>query len=149
MSNFATVSLLGRLTRDPESRVTTTGKTVTKFGLAINRGFGETKRTLFLDVVVWGEKNPATSGRLVKGSLVHVLGELDEQEWQDKEGNKRTKVEVRSMQLTVVSGQSKEGVDGDDKTTEMVDLAKAAKTTKPTTKTANSKKEDDKDEVPF
>lgn len=92
-----TISLMGRLTRDPELRRTQSGTAVTSFTLAVDRDFKSadgTKETDFIDVVAWKGTAEMVSKYLSKGRMAVVKGRLQLRDWQDKEGNKRRSAEV-------------------------------------------------------
>lgn len=93
------VILLGNLTRDPEMRTLTSGSSVTSFSLAVNRKFktkdgGAKEEVLFVDCSVWGAAAEPCSKYLSKGSKTLVEGRLRTETWEDKEGNKRSKLSV-------------------------------------------------------
>ncbi len=97
---FNKVILMGNLTRDPETRTTGGGQSVTRFGLAVNRTWrnanGEQQEAVsFIDCVAWGKPGEIIAQYLQKGRAVLVSGRLDQSTWDDKEtGAKRSKVEV-------------------------------------------------------
>jgi single-strand DNA-binding protein len=93
------VALIGRLGRDPETRYTTGGKAVTNFSIAVDYGFGDKKTTSWIPVVAWEKTAELAQQYLGKGSQVAVTGRLQERSWQDKEGNKRTVLEVIAIGL--------------------------------------------------
>jgi single-strand DNA-binding protein len=93
------VSLIGRLGRDPETRYTSGGKAVTNFSIAVDYGFGDKKTTSWIPVVAWEKTAELAQQYLGKGSQVAVTGRLQERSWQDKEGNKRTVLEVIAIGL--------------------------------------------------
>lgn len=88
------ILLIGRMTRDPEFRTTQNDKAVATFSLAVDDGFGENKKTYFFNVTVWGKAAVAVSSYTHKGSKVAVTGKLTSRSYEDKNGNKRTAVEV-------------------------------------------------------
>lgn len=92
------VTLIGNLTRDPEMRFTTGGKGTCTFGMACSRRYqvnGEwQEQTSFLNVVCWGPLAEAVVASVGKGHRVLVSGRLDQRSWEDKEGGKRSTVEV-------------------------------------------------------
>jgi single-strand DNA-binding protein len=92
-----TVVLIGRLTKDPELRYTTSGKAVATLRLAVDRGTtnpqGE-KETDFIDVVVWERQAETAANYLQKGRLVAVQGRLQIRQYETQEGQKREKAEV-------------------------------------------------------
>ena len=81
--------LMGNLGRDPEMRYTPQGKAVTNFSIAINRGSGENRSTLWVKCVAWERTAEFAAEYLRKGMRVIVEGWLDEEEWTEKESNKR------------------------------------------------------------
>ena len=91
------IVLMGRLARDPELRRTQSGVSVTSFRLACDRDFktqsGE-KETDWIDVVAWRNTAEFVSKYFQKGRMAIVEGRLQTRDWTDKEGNKRTAVEV-------------------------------------------------------
>ncbi|MCX7491496.1 single-stranded DNA-binding protein [Corynebacterium sp. P6129] len=90
----------GRLVADPELRFTPSGKPVANFRIANSdskkndRGEWERKAQVFLSCTVWDDAE-AVSNALHKGSEVVVEGKLVTREWDDKEGNKRSSMEVQ------------------------------------------------------
>lgn len=100
------VILMGRLTRDPEVRTTTTGKTITSFSLAVDRG-GQEDAADFFDVTAWEKLGELVSQYLSKGRRCLVQGRLRQDSWDDKEtGKKRSKVEVVATDVTFLDGPS-------------------------------------------
>ena len=98
------VQLVGRLTRDPELRFTTSGAPVCRFDLAVNRRYkdkaGEWKDdTSFIPVVVWREAGQRCGEKLKKGSPVYVEGRLKSRNWETKDGQKRSGHEVDASRV--------------------------------------------------
>ena len=87
------ITIMGRLTRDPELRRTGTGKAVTSFTLAVDRDFGE-KETDFIDCIAWRNTAEFVNSYFSKGRMAVVSGRLQIREWTDKNGNKRRTAEV-------------------------------------------------------
>jgi len=92
------VFLIGRLTRDPELRYTSSGQAVTTFGLAVNREYttkGEKKEeTCYVNLVVWGKQAEITAEFLRKGNLVFIEGRLNYRTWENENSEKRSVLEV-------------------------------------------------------
>lgn len=88
------IVLIGRLTRDPELRYTPNEKAVCNFTLAVDSGFGDNKRTDFINIVVWGKQGETCSQYLAKGKLAAVDGRLQVRSYDGKDGNKRYAHEV-------------------------------------------------------
>ncbi len=100
------VILLGRLTRDPESRTTPSGKTVVSFSLAVDRA-GSDDQADFFDVTAWEKLGELVMQYLSKGRRVLVQGRLRQDSWDDKEtGKKRSRVEVTATDVTFLDGPS-------------------------------------------
>ena len=91
------LTIMGRLTRDPELRYTNAGTAVASFALAVDRDFknqnGE-KETDFIDVVAWRNSAEFVSRYFTKGRMAVVEGRLQIRDWTDKQGNKRKSAEV-------------------------------------------------------
>ena len=112
---FNKVILMGNLTRDPESRTTPNGQSVTSFGLAINRTWrgadGEQHENVsYIDCVAWGKTGEIIAQYVQKGRALLVSGRLEQRSWDDKEsGQKRSKVEVIVEDFNFVGGQGERG----------------------------------------
>jgi single-strand DNA-binding protein len=101
MASFNKCILLGNLTRDPEMRYTPSGTAVADIGLAVNEQYknkaGETvDETVFVDVVVWGRQAETANEYLSKGSSVLIEGKLQLDQWENQQGEKRSKMRVRA-----------------------------------------------------
>lgn len=94
----STSILSGNITRDPEYRVTNSGKGVASFGLAVNRRYqinGEwQEQTSFFDVVAWSDLGQRAAASLHKGDRVIVTGRMEQRTWETGDGAKRSKVEI-------------------------------------------------------
>lgn len=92
------ITVVGNLTRDPELRYTQSGKATVTVGLAVNRRYqvnGEwQEQTSYMNVVAWDQLAENIAASLTKGSRVLVSGRLDVREYQGREGDKRTAVEI-------------------------------------------------------
>jgi len=99
MPNLNRVMLMGNLTRDPELRYTPNNTAVVNLGIAINRTWknpqGERQEeTTFVDCEAWGRTGEVINQYLRKGRPIYVEGRLRLDQWQDKEGNNRSKLKV-------------------------------------------------------
>ena len=90
------IVLVGRLVADPELRQTQDGTPVTSFRIAVNRPKGRSgqEQTDFFGVSVWRQRAEIAAKYLQKGKPVLVSGRLQIREYTDRDGNKRTAVEV-------------------------------------------------------
>ena len=108
------ITIMGRLTRDPELRRTGTGVAVANFCLAVDRDFnpkdGGEKETDFIDCVAWRGTGEFVSKYFSKGSMAIVSGRLQIRNWTDKDGNKRRSAEVEAD--SVYFGDSKKSLEG-------------------------------------
>lgn len=98
-ANFNKVFLMGNLTRDVELKYTPNNQPVAAFGIAMNRRYrtreGEDREdTTFVDCEAWGRTAEVMNQYLAKGRPVFVEGRLKLDQWQDKDGNKRSKLRV-------------------------------------------------------
>jgi single-strand DNA-binding protein len=87
------VVLVGRLTRDPELRNTTTGKQVVNFGLAVDDRFNK-DHTNFFNISAWGSTADFVAKYLTKGRLVAVDGRLSQRKYTGQDGQERNVVEI-------------------------------------------------------
>jgi single-strand DNA-binding protein len=107
--SYNRITLIGNLTRDPEIRyVDGGGKAVTKFALAVNRKSKGGDETMFVDIVAWDRLGEICNQYLKKGMSALVEGRLVIRKYDDKDGNKRTAVEVvaSDMQMLDSKGRS-------------------------------------------
>ena len=92
------ITIMGRLTRDPELRRTGSGIAVASFSLAVDRDFsprdGGERETDFIDCVAWRQTGEFVSKYFTKGRMAVVSGRLQIRNWTDKDGNKRRSAEV-------------------------------------------------------
>ena len=103
------VILMGRLTRDPEQRTTTSGRTVVSFSIAVDR-MGQDDQADFFDVTAWEKLGDLVMQYLAKGRRVLVQGRLRQDSWDDKEtGKKRSHIEVTASHVTFLDGPDKNG----------------------------------------
>ncbi|MFT5837293.1 MAG: single-strand DNA-binding protein [Candidatus Azotimanducaceae bacterium] len=99
MASYNRVILLGNLTRDPETRVTASGLTICKLGLAVSRVFstkdGERREeTTFVDIDAFGKQAEVITKYMRKGRPLMVEGRLKLDQWETNEGQKRSKLGV-------------------------------------------------------
>ncbi len=114
MASFNKVILMGNLTRDPETRVTASGLTICKLGLAVSRVYstkdGERKEeTTFVDIDAFGKQAEVITKYMRKGKPIHVEGRLRLDQWEGQDGQKRSKLSVVLENFQFVGGRD----DGD------------------------------------
>ena len=100
MANDNFVQIIGNVTRDPELRFTTSGHAVVSFGVAWTprkknaSGGWEDGDTSFFNCTAWRDLAENIAGSISKGNRVVVLGSVKAREWEDRDGNKRTSIEI-------------------------------------------------------
>lgn len=103
---------MGRLTRDPEQRTTSTGKVIANFSIAVDRG-GQDDAADFFEITAWEKLGELVMQYLGKGRRVLVQGRLRQDSWDDKEtGKKRSRVEVTATDVTFLDGPSGDNAGG-------------------------------------
>ncbi len=108
------VKLVGRLTKDPELRYTTQGTPVCHFRIAVGRKYkdrtsGEWKEEVaFVPCSVWRESAERCGQRLKKGSPVFIEGRLKSRDWQTKEGQKRSDLELDVQKIQFLESMGEE-----------------------------------------
>ncbi len=137
---FSKVIIVGNITRDPELRSTPSGTQVCSFSVAVNRNYrdssGEQKENVsFFDCSAWGKSGELIAQYAKKGSGILVSGRLDQRSWEDKEGQKRSRVEIVVEDFNFIGGAAGDGagrsttsaastdVAPDDITDEPIDLS--------------------------
>ncbi|MGB9819897.1 MAG: single-stranded DNA-binding protein [Pseudothermotoga sp.] len=116
MSYFNKVILVGRITRDPDIRFTTSGRSVTAFNLAVNRTTRQDvtedqQTTDFIRIVCFGKLADFARTYLKKGQLILVEGELRLQKWQAKDGTNRTTAEIWARDIRFLEKKAAEEPD--------------------------------------
>ena len=135
------VTIMGRLTRDPELRHTQSGAAVSSFTLAVDRDFkshsGE-RETDFVNCTAWKSVAEFTARYFSRGRMAIVEGRLQSRKYTDKDGNNRTAYEV--VASSVYFGDSKRDSDH---------LDKLADNATPVSEPSFQEMEDDPSELPF
>ncbi len=114
---FSKVIIVGNITRDPELRTTPSGTQVCGFSVAVNRNYkdnsGEQKENVsFFDCSAWGKSGEIIAQYAKKGSGILVSGRLEQRSWEDKEGQKRSRVEIVVEDFNFVGGANGDGGNG-------------------------------------
>lgn len=101
------VVLTGRLTRDPETRVLASGKTVTQFSIATNDYRGGTEKSEYHPIVTWDRLAEICGQYLGKGQLVCIEGRLQTRQWEDDAKQRHWKTEIVASSVEMLSGKRK------------------------------------------
>lgn len=103
----------GRLTRDPQFFGEGEKKRVV-FSIAFNRGKEERRKTTFIDCIAWGRRADILES-FQKGSGVSVSGDLETDTWEDKEGNKQSRLRLNITTITATtSNRNRNGEGGEE-----------------------------------
>ena len=103
----------GRLGRDPELRSTSTSKSVAAFSIALDEGYGEKKKTIWLNIEAWDKTAEAVARLVTAGKRVSVVGRLSEDTWTDtKSGEKKSRFKVIANQIDIIDFPDKNQADG-------------------------------------
>jgi len=110
MAGLNRVVLVGRMVRDPELKRTNSGTSVTSFTIAVDNvtKAGAEKTTSFIPCTSWNKTAENVAKYCAKGSLVGIDGRLNQRSYEDKNGQKRSVVEViaESVQFLERKGAS-------------------------------------------
>jgi len=99
MASLNKVLLIGNLTRDPDVRMMSNGRPVCNFSLALNRSYKDAEgnrkeETTFVDVESFGPRAEAIGRFFTKGRAIFIEGRLKLDQWESKEGEKRSALRV-------------------------------------------------------
>ena len=103
------VVLVGRLTKDPETRATQNGVTVCNFTVACDRPYvrqGEERQADFINCIAWRQTGEFVNKYFVKGNRIALNGSIQTRSWDDKNGNKRYATEVVVDHVEFVQSKS-------------------------------------------
>lgn len=106
------VSLIGRLTKDPETRYTQTNNTlVASFTLAVNRRFvkeNEERQADFIPIIAWSKTGEFCNKYFKKGQQVGIVGRIQTRNWDDEQGNKHYATEVIAEEVYFADSKRKD-----------------------------------------
>lgn len=106
------IVIMGRLVADPELRTTSSGLSVARFRVAVDRSYarpGEEKQTDFLNVVAWRNTADFVAKFFSKGSMIAVQGSLQTSNFEDKNGNKRVSYEIVADRVNFCGSKAETG----------------------------------------
>lgn len=124
------ITIMGRMTRDPELRRTGSGVAVTSFNLAVERDFspkdGGERETDFIDVVCLRSTAEFVQKYFGKGSMAIASGRLQIRSWTDKDGNKRRSAEVLADNVYFGESKKNDSYTGSYSTTDSANASQSA-----------------------
>lgn len=107
MSGYINITVVGSLGKDPEIRSTPGGKKVANFSVAVDQGFGDSKRTEWVNIVAWEKLADLAEKFLKKGKTIALSGTLQTRSW-DKDGVKQYRTEVVARDITFMDTDRKQ-----------------------------------------
>ena len=154
MASLNKVLLIGNLTRDPDVRMMSNGRPVCNFGLALNRSYKDAEgnrkdETTFVEVESFGPRAEAIGKFFAKGRAIFIEGRLKLDQWESKEGEKRSALKVVLDSFEFVDPKQ-EGTSAEPRNTEPA--SSPSPKTNPTKESSPSSTADNTDlddDVPF
>lgn len=147
------VMVIGNLSRDPVIRTTSSGATVCTFGIATNTAWKDEKgevqeRTEFHNVVSWNKLAEICATILSVGMLVYIEGELRTRTWDDENGVRHYRSEIRIADMKLLDSKGKSGVGVDEARTsgDNIDKSNSDKDASNSNDTEKVEKEETKEE---
>lgn len=117
-------SFNGQLGRNAEVKTVSDTK-VTKFSVANNTGYGEKKKTQWIDCDLWGNRGEKLANYLVKGQAVLIYGEIELHEYQAKDGTHKATLKCRVTDLELLGKKHENGGESDKKEDRPTESSKA------------------------
>ena len=114
--NFNKVFLCGRLTKNPELKITPNQTPVCTFSIAVNRNYNK-EETDFIDIVAWRNTAEFITKYFTKGNAIFIVGGIQTRTYKDSSGNNRKAFEVVAQEVDFVESRKKEQEPAEDTTT--------------------------------
>ena len=114
MSDLNKTILIGRLTKEPEFK--TVGETnIASFSIAYSTGYGDKKKSNYIDCVAFGKTAEVVKNYTKKGSQIAIEGSLEQDSWDGQDGKKNYKTKIRIASLQLLGSKSdSQAANGDD-----------------------------------
>lgn len=112
--SFHQTTVIGRLGKDPEIRYTQEGTAMATFSVAANEGFGESRKTVWYDMVAWGRLAEIIQKMCQKGTQVHIECRYQQRSWTTEEGETRYGHNFKVVEFTLLGGGKEKSQDDDD-----------------------------------
>jgi single-strand DNA-binding protein len=144
MASYNKVLLMGHLTRDPELRTLPNSETqVCDFGLAVNRRWKDSngedrEEVLFIDCAAFGKVGEAIGQNLTKGRPIHIEGRLKLDQWEQEDGQKRSKIRAVVEQFRFVDRKPGSGKSASNGSGKRNTSAKSSRRAQPALATAGA-----------
>ncbi len=102
---YSSTTIVGNLSKDITLTYVPSGTAVAKTSIAYSDGFGENKKTHFIDVVVWGKTTEAFNNYCKKGSKVLLVGIVQLEQWTAQDGTNRSRHSLRVDNMKMLDGK--------------------------------------------
>lgn len=109
MADINSFTFTAHITQDASIRTLATGKKILSVNAAINTGYGDYKKTLFVKIQLWGDRGERIVEYLKKGQAVGVTGELGRNEWTSNEGKTYVDFVVDAKDIQLQGSRDKGG----------------------------------------
>ena len=106
---YSSTTIVGNLSKDIALTYVPSGTAVAKTSIAYSDGFGENKKTHFIDVVVWGKTAEAFNNYCKKGSKVLLVGVVQLEQWTAQDGSSRSKHSLRVEEMKMLDSKPNDG----------------------------------------
>jgi single-strand DNA-binding protein len=152
---FAKVMIIGNLGRDPEMRYTPNGRPVTEFSVAVGHskpdgaGGWIDEGTDWYRVTVWGDRAERTAEQFRKGNKVFVEGRFRTREYEAKDGQKRTSLEITADNVISLDARVRDEEGSFGAPSGAGGGAGGGDAVRPTRPQATAPRDDDLDDLPF
>lgn len=107
MSGISKATLVGRITRDPETK-TINDSTLASFGIAVNRKVKGEEEANFYDIDAWNRLAEVIAANAKKGDMVYVEANMRVDRFEDKQGQSRSKIKLTANQFQFLPGGRKD-----------------------------------------
>lgn len=111
MADLSNYCFTGRVAKDAEFKVLSSGKKLLQLTVANNVGFGDFAKTNWLTVKMWGDRGEKIAQYLKKGTTVTGAGELSTEDWTGSDGKTRTNIVITVMNIQFSGGKKSDGDD--------------------------------------
>ena len=121
MSDLSEYCFTGRLTADATVNVLSSGKSVLNANVAINTGYGDYKKTLFIKLQMWGERGNKIVEYLKKGTCIASSGVPSKSEWTNREGKTVVDIVIDVQNINIISSKKQDAATADETFKEKVE----------------------------
>lgn len=108
MASLSKIIIIGNVGRDPELKMTASGKAVCEFSVAVNRGKGDQQETDWYRVSCWGTQAENAQNYITKGRLIYIEGRFQPREWTTREGERRLSLEISANDFRLLDRRDRD-----------------------------------------